>query len=232
MERSIYQHLHDAENTWWYRGRTEVAQEALRRMNSSRSFTILDFGAGYGGMGELLAQRGTVHAYEPDEESCSVARTRGYTVVHRSTEAAFAEHYDLVCLFDVLEHIEDDAQFLNQVQGALKKDGRLLITVPAMPFLWGAHDVACHHFRRYTKRVLQDLLERHGYEVEFLSYWNMFLFIPAAFARFVGKSGESSFRLPRALDAFFYGIICLEVFLMRFVSLPFGVSLVVSARKK
>ena len=74
--------------------------------------------------------------------------------------------YDLVMLFDVLEHIEDDAGFLARlVQEHLAPGGHALVTVPAQPWLFTLHDTALHHFRRYTPRTIRPLLAAAGLEV-------------------------------------------------------------------
>lgn len=232
MERAAFTLLHESEVSWWYRGRALVVREALVRLRATRPLSLLDFGAGYGGMRSTLALRGTVSAYEPDAQARASVEARGYAAVYDSIDAAFQHCFDGIALFDVLEHLEDDRAFLQSARNALVERGSLLITVPALPFLWSAHDVEHHHFRRYTRRSLKSVLEKSGYEVEWISYWNMFLFLPAALARLLGRSGESSFHLPRALDALFYALIHLEVSLMHSIPLPFGVSLVALARKK
>lgn len=232
MERTAFTLLHESEHSWWYRGRAAIVRNILEKTLPKNHLSILDFGAGYGGMHDTLALYGTVSAYEPDAEACTSARARGYEAVYDSVDTAFARPYDIVALFDVLEHIEDDAGFLQRARGVLKEKGRLLITVPAMPFLWSAHDVTHHHFRRYSREELRTVLEDAGYAIERMSYWNMFLFPPALCARLLGKSGESSFHLPRPLDTFFFTLICIEAFFIRSFSLPFGVSLVALVRKK
>jgi SAM-dependent methyltransferase len=178
-------------------------------------------------MHDLLATFGGVSALEIDEQASKQASQKGYERVYSNSHDALARTYDLIALFDVLEHIEDDAAFLHQANSALTPEGRVVLTVPAMPFLWSAHDVSHHHFRRYTKQTLCSVLESAGFAVEYVSYWNFCLFIPAAVARLLGRAGEDSLRLPSSLNLLFLWVVKLEVFCMRFVPLPWGVSLVV-----
>ena len=63
--------------------------------------------------------------------------------------------YDLIALLDVLEHVPDDLASLRAIHRRLKPGGALLLTVPANPWMWSAHDAAHHHFRRYTKKQLE-----------------------------------------------------------------------------
>jgi hypothetical protein len=98
--------------------------------------------------------------------------------------------------------------------------------------MWSAHDDTHHHFRRYTPSLLRKNLESAGFIVDYLSYWNMTLFIPAAIMRFLGRGGESALDMPRVIDTLFHMIIRAESSVMRAVPLPWGISLVAVARKK
>ncbi|HEY4516889.1 MAG TPA: class I SAM-dependent methyltransferase [Candidatus Paceibacterota bacterium] len=233
MDRGAFDLLDKLERTWWYRGRSESVRSALLRTHSVQTEAVLDFGAGFGGMYDTLARFGThIDALEPDDEARVAAKARGYRRVFASDAEVFATHYDLIGLFDVVEHIERDGDFLVRMREALKEGGRLAITVPAFPFLWSIHDVSHGHFRRYTKASLRAVVEASGYTVEYMSYWNMSLFFPAAALRLLGRSGESAASLPRWLDNLFFAIVKIESSIMRFVPFPFGTGLVVIARRK
>jgi SAM-dependent methyltransferase len=173
-----------------------------------------------------------IYACEPDQEARDAARARGYVNVFPSEEDAFRRTWDMIGLFDVVEHIADDRAFFARAYDALSAHGRLAVTVPAFPFLWSSHDVSHHHFRRYTKAVMRQRLEAAGFQIEYESYWNMLLFFPAALMRLLGRSGESTLSLPRWLDGFFFAIVAMETKWMRLGSLPFGTGLVVIARKR
>ena len=181
---------------------------------------------------ELSRIASQVYAFEPHEEAKRAAEKRGYARVFSSESEALGRKYNLIGLFDVVEHIEHDREFLMRAHSSLQSGGRLAITVPAFQFLWGVHDINHHHFRRYTKTSMHNILRQAGFNVEYSSYWNMTLFIPAAFMRLIGKSGEGALSMPRWLDAIFFAIIKIESLLMRWFPLPFGTSLVIIARKK
>lgn len=234
MKREAFTLLHDMESSWWYRGRAVIVQSALSRSTGAmQNEEALDFGAGYGGMYEVLRLYcANVYASEPDALARTESRTRGYIDVFASDEEALVRRYSLVGMFDVVEHTEDDSAGVRNIAKALVSGGYVAITVPAFQFLWSVHDVNHHHFRRYAKTTITKLLEQNGFEVVFISYWNMTLFIPAALLRLFGHSGESSLALPAFLDALCLTLIRIEAFLLRFASLPFGTGLVVVARKK
>ena len=220
------------EHSWWYRGRAAAVGAALKRVGVSEESEILDLGCGFGGMYETLARFGKhVSAYEPDNEARDGAKKRGYTEVFSSEGEALAHTCDLIGLFDVVEHIEDDRAFLARLHAALKDEGRVAITVPAFQFLWSVHDVNHHHFRRYTATSMRSALESAGFRIEYTSYWNMILFFPAALMRLLGRTGEDALSLPQWIDKLFLFIVKLENPCIRILSLPFGTGLVVVARK-
>jgi len=79
-------------------------------------------------------------------------------------------------LFDVLEHIEEDCVSLSVLRDRVKKEGKLLLTVPAYQYLWSQHDVVHHHKRRYSVSHLRRLLKESGWMLNYISYFNTFLF--------------------------------------------------------
>tara|TARA_B110001452_G_scaffold198329_1_gene168300 strand:+ start:11439 stop:11912 length:474 start_codon:yes stop_codon:yes gene_type:complete len=76
-----------------------------------------------------------------------------------------------VGLFDVLEHIENDYEFLSKLLNKLKKGSRIYITVPSHQFLWSDIDPFGGHFRRYNKKMVNDLSTKVDAELEYFSYF-------------------------------------------------------------
>jgi SAM-dependent methyltransferase len=143
--------------------------------------------------------------------------------------------YDLVALLDVLEHVPDDIGSLRAIHRRLKPGGALLLTVPANPWMWSAHDVAHHHFRRYTRAALAKLFLQSGFEVQLLSYFNSLLFPPIAAARALNKARRNDSAddaLPGAtVNGLLNRVFGLEAGLIGRVPMPFGVSLVAVVRR-
>lgn len=225
--------LHRGEESWWYKGRAYVVALILSRVLKEKITRSLDFGAGYGGMYELLHAIGDqVDAFEPDQVTQRILQTRGYKNIYGTAEAALVGPYDVFAMFDVLEHIEDDAAFVQRMKEAIAPSGRAVITVPAYQWLWSVHDTENHHFRRYTKHSLVQLLEQGGYVIEYAGYWNMLLFIPAALVRLLGRSGGGTLVMPSYVDSLLLIVVKIEGILIRLFSLPFGLSIVVVAHKR
>ncbi|HYF04663.1 MAG TPA: class I SAM-dependent methyltransferase [Patescibacteria group bacterium] len=230
MDNKAFELLDVMEGTWWYKGRMRAVTAATAALPSGNA--VLDFGAGLGGMKDFLSKLGKqVYAFEPSSSGEQKLKLRGYTEVFSSLKAALQIKYDYICLFDVLEHIEDDKGFLKILREEAP-ESTVVLTVPAFMFLWGEHDVKHQHFRRYTKKSITKLFHEQGYTVMYARYWNVAMFPVAALLRLIGKTGESSTRLPKFLDTLLYGIVFVDTWLNKYVNLPFGVSLVCVAIPK
>jgi SAM-dependent methyltransferase len=90
--------------------------------------------------------------------------------------SAFAERYNVIFLFDVLEHVEDDAAFLKACLFYLKPGGRIIVNVPARMELFSNYDRIVGHVRRYTMQTLRQCGNSAGLDVEQISYWGLPLY--------------------------------------------------------
>ena len=241
MERKVYEQMAKLDSShWWFTARRRILDGLIERVvrppNNAR---ILELGAGTGHNLAMLSRFGTVEASELDPVARGIASER---LGREVKEAALpdlsmfpAESYDLIALLDVLEHVPDDKGSLAAVMTRLKPGGALLLTVPANPWMWSAHDVAHHHHRRYRKAEIEKLALEAGYEIELLSPFNSLLFPPIAAVRLIGKltgKDDSDDAMPgafvnRTLDAVFG----LERSLIGRVPMPFGVSLAAVLRR-
>jgi hypothetical protein len=79
-------------------------------------------------------------------------------------------------MFDVLEHIEDDVEFLKRIRNVASEDHLILMSVPACQFLYGEHDRLLHHHRRYSRQSLARCFSESGYEVINMNYFMFILF--------------------------------------------------------
>jgi SAM-dependent methyltransferase len=94
-----------------------------------------------------------------------------YDIHQRNPE--FRAHFDLLLLFDVLEHIEDESGFLQSVKFHLAESGTLLINVPAHEFFFSDYDRAAGHVRRYSMSQLAKVAERNGLKARTFTYWGL-----------------------------------------------------------
>lgn len=108
-------------------------------------------------------------------------------------DAALREKFDLIFLFDVLEHISGESAFLQALLFHLAPEGSLIINVPAGQWAYSSYDVAAGHVRRYSIRTLQEVLSANGFVLSDWTYWGLPL-IPSLLIRklwLMGKSKES-----------------------------------------
>ena len=175
------------DRSFWFRHRNRCILAIVERHPPEAGGAIFDIGGGNGVVAAALAAAGfEVALLEPGRAGASNARRRGLeTVICATTDGARLRPGSLpaVGLFDVIEHIEDDAAFLASVHALLQPGGRLYATVPAYPFLWSDEDVTAGHFRRYTRQGICARIEQAGLEVEFATFIFRFLPIPIALFR-------------------------------------------------
>jgi SAM-dependent methyltransferase len=236
MDESHYAELRDFEDRhWWFIGRRAIAGKLIDRLPLRRDASILEIGCGSGGNLPMLSHYGTLYAAEHHAASRRIARARGVAVAVADCllpdNFPFDGRFDLIAMFDVLEHIEDDHGALCTCREHL--DGCLVLTVPTFPFLWSEHDRRLHHKRRYTKRSLHELLSAAGFTVRYMSHINMLLFPAIAAARTwktFTRSTQTDLAMPAAwMNAFLARLFSAERYAMGRVSLPFGVSLIAVA---
>lgn len=242
MERVIYDRMaeHDATH-WWYRARREVLASVIaRKVSLPPVARILEIGCGTGHNLAMLARFGDVDAIEIDEHSRAIAAQRLGSPVG---DAPLPEligvpegGYDMVALLDVLEHVEADRDALEAVARRLRPGGTILLTVPQFRWMWSGHDVANHHFRRYTKASLRAAVSEAGLKLDMLQSFNSLLFPLAAadrlVARVTGRKGSDDALPPAPVNRLFEKVFALERYAVGRIPMPPGVSLIalISAR--
>lgn len=159
-----------------------------RMLQSIRPHSILEVGCGRGAMGARLCEGRTYVGCELDESSYLAARAniepRGGIVHHGTIELLAPEStYDLVCAFEVLEHIDDDRGALTEWASRVRPGGHLMISVPAFQNRFGPSDEIAGHFRRYDPEDLQRLIQSAGLEVSELTTYGWPLTYASDFVR-------------------------------------------------
>jgi hypothetical protein len=168
------------DDSFWFQHRNRVISELVKRISPKQTF--FDIGGGNGCVSKALQATGIeVVLVEPGANGAMNAKRRGVrTVVQSTLEDAGFFHQSLPSagLFDVIEHIRDDAGFLRLIRNYLQPQGTLYVTVPAYNFLWSNDDVRAGHYRRYTTGTLTRLLAECGFKIEYSSYLFSFLVAP------------------------------------------------------
>jgi SAM-dependent methyltransferase len=253
MQHDYYKEYYELErNHWWFVAREGILSNYIQQLIKqeklpSADLKILNVGCGPGRSSEYLSKFGKVTSIEYDKFCCEFASEKtGLEIINGSiTELPFSDNsFDLVCAFDVIEHVEDDQLAINELKRVTKNESLILITVPAFMSLWSHHDVINHHFKRYKIKEVNQLFDstNNGNKV-FDTYFNSFLFLPIYFFRKVSnllklgqkrKGSGSDFEAfkPGILNTILYKVMSFESgFINRKKKFPFGVSILYNWKK-
>jgi len=234
MQPDVYLEMASVqERHWWFAARRQILSSVIAKLALPPHAEILEIGCGTGGNLAMLATHGHLSAMEYDAQARIIAASLEVCPVSLGglpEPVPFDDGaFDLVCLLDVLEHIENDNAALARVARLLKPTGHVLITVPAYAWLWSAHDEAHRHHRRYTAKILGQRAQAAGFFVDRLGYFNSLLFPLIACTRIARKLGgsdkESDAALPQpSVNSLLNGIFGLERHLVQYHLFPYGTS--------
>ncbi len=228
---------------WWYRSRTRIIRDTLRKIYGERNdLKILDLATAVGNNFKNFDTYGDLYGIDISWESIKFCKGRGIDRITRgdAMRLPFKDGaFDLVIALDAFEHFEDDRKAMGEILRVLNHGGYLIATVPALMLLWSAHDEAYHHQRRYAKNELSVKLKETGFDTERITYWTSFLMPSIYLFRKIRRlygNGEprSDFytELPATLGQFLEGVLALErAVISKGIPLPAGVSLFCVARK-
>jgi len=217
---------------WWWRAREEIVIDTLRRVGVKRGAHLLDVGCGGGLLFPRLSEFGDVEGIEIDEALAREGAT-GYTIHVGPFDRTFRpdKRYSIILLLDVLEHLEDPQAALGYAVELLAASGIILVTVPALNWLWTTHDDLNQHLRRYSKTSFARLAQEAGLEI----YHSRYVFYWLAATKLLVRAKETLIPTlpapppipPPLVNRMFYHASRLEDLLLRRLPLPFGNSLLV-----
>ena len=228
---------------FWFRSRNKLILWILKRRFRPMK-TFLEIGCGTG-----FVLSGVHSAFPEVSLSASEIDFAGLPFVRQKVESAdifqmdarripFREEFDVIGAFDVIEHIEEDEEVLNQIYNACKPGGGVIITVPQHPSLWSEVDVFARHQRRYTKSELVGKIRRAGFEIVDTTSFVSLLLPLMLFSRLKPQSKKEDFdpirelSLPRFLNRMFCWIMDFERILIRAgLRFPAGGSLLCVGKK-
>ncbi len=231
---------------FWFAGRREIIREALERTGSLDGRRMLEVGCGGGSVLRYLARHTGLRLTGGDllPEALDYCRRRCAVpvVLLDARRLPFAGRFDVVGLFDVLEHTADDLQVLGECRTALAAHGHLVLTVPARPELWSTWDEFNGHRRRYARREIITKLTRAGFTVIRASYFMSFpapmMYLWRRLDDLLGRrSGAAAdghlkeLSIVPVVNEIALALVRLEKVMMRHVNFPYGASLLAVARK-
>jgi len=213
----------------------------------SKNDVVLDVGCGACGLTLYLLEKGfNVISIDTSDEMLSMGRALlskhnvSSDSLHNVTISEFSaknqnSFKQIVCL-DVIEHIEDDAKAISALTSMLRIGGHLVITVPAVPSLYGPKDVAVGHYRRYNKRMIEKLFNSSSCNIKTMRYWNFIGFPVTWFHLYILKRPVNESMRGENIR---FDHRCLSVFLRFWFSKfenriipPVGLTLLIIVEKK
>ena len=244
MQQHTYAIMDEVEGShWWFVGRRAILETFLsgiaQKLRTPHStLRVLDVGCGTGANLEMLSQFGDAQGVDVSDDALAFCATKGLNAQKGLAEQLpFAdESFDVTTALDVVEHLDDDIAGLKEMFRVTKSGGYSLIFVPAFMWLWGVQDDISHHRIRYTRSQIVERLENAGYTVERATYANWTFFAPIlagrTLMRLTGIKPESENNVNvSALNGVFGKLFSSERFWLKNFNFPFGVSIVVVAKK-
>jgi SAM-dependent methyltransferase len=241
MDRQTYDRMRLLQaDHWWFRGKRRILAGLIGALDLPKPAKVLEVGCGPGGNLPMLGAFGEVVGLEPDEDSRAfAAENTGLRVEGGLLPDGLPfdpESFDLVCAFDVIEHVDEDQASVAALARLLKPGGYLATTVPAQPWMWSRHDELHHHKRRYTMAPYRALFEAAGVEIVKASYFNTLLFPPIAAIRALKMLTKSTAAdddaMPSApVNGLLAAVFGSELGWLKHASLPTGVSILLIARR-
>lgn len=227
---------------FWFCVRRRVIATVLGPLvaDLAEGYRVLEMGCGTGDVLRVLERvcaRGRVIGADLHEEGLAIARQRVRCplVCTDVRRFGFDQPFDVVCVFDVLEHLADDAAALRDLYAAIQPGGLLVVTVPAYMSLWSYFDEAAHHCRRYAPRDLRGRLTEAGFEVDYLTPFMCMLAPLMWLGRRLNRAGrhDQDLRVVPGVNGLLKAWLALErPFLRRGAVLPWGTSLLAVARRR
>ena len=225
-----------ASSSWWFETRNLLIYKYVKA--SQNQGCLWDIGSGPGVVSGYLEQQGIpCVAVEPNRGGVLASAKRGLLSIESDLVSLHLPDASVgrIGLFDVLEHVEHRGDLLREIWRVLSTDGDLILTVPALNWLWSAADEQAGHFIRYSQRSIRKELAKNGFKIQRSQYFFASLVLPLLLLRALPyRLGirqpvsdetllDSNGGWPGKLVQYF------EVRLSRFFSL--GTSLIVVARK-
>jgi SAM-dependent methyltransferase len=240
MNENIYQNMSDLEQThWWFLNQKNAITRFLKRhLAQSTNKLVLDAGCGTGRFLDCLQQYGSVVGIEKNSTWAGHCKERGYKTVITATieDKTFSkECFDIIGCFDVLEHVQRDRDALHHFSNMLKPGGMLFLSIPAGEAFFCRNELQYGHYRRYNLASIKTKLVESGFQFQQHAFFNFFLLPPIVLIRktldWFNIDTVDEIKVNPVINRLLALIVTMELPLLNRFSWPYGLSLLVSAKK-
>lgn len=177
---------------WWWEGRRRLVADFLKSSRTDKP-TILDVGCGTGETMSFIKRvspGSLVWGIDKSRVAIRFASNRGHKTVKLANAIKLpfkGKTFNAVLALDVLEHIREPQRALIEMKRVLTDGGKILITSPALKFIWSRHDAGQGHITRFDKSELERMAEKTGLKIELVRYFNFFLSGPIILIRVISR---------------------------------------------
>ena len=235
-----FEYLYEREDQhWWFRARNDVILWAIKRF-VGRFGVLLEAGCGNGYVLAAIKRvypDATYYGNEYFEEALRFARMRLPDVTFTCedvTKMDYSAQYDIIEMFDVLEHIDDDVAAVQKCHQALHPNGHLIISVPQHQWLWSPVDDYSKHKRRYSRNMLINLMKKEHFTVKYVTSFVSLLLPLMIISRAFNRSEQSidnEWNISPMVNRILLSVMRFEFMLIKYgVTLPVGGSLLIVAQ--
>lgn len=247
MEIKEYSAMYETEDTlFWYKGMRAITKELFRQtLPRISKNNILDAGCGTGANIKFLEQYGKVEGFDIEKKAVDYCKKRGIKNVKVGSITDIKSknsQFDIVTCFDVMGQMEvkSERKAIQEFNRVLKPKGIILIRIAAYDWLKGYHDKSVHTKHRFTVAETNRLLQTNGFKILKSTYANTLLFPLVLFRRFIlnrltphnKKLSSDVQQVNPLLNMIFYTFFLIEAVILKYISLPYGLSVIVIAQKK
>jgi len=226
---------YNAFDNFWYKARRNLLKILLNK-HKVKNASIVEVGCGAGS--QLLSLK----EFSNSLDGCDICKNSIALATNLNVANLFvcdiesnvlSKKYDVICSFDVLEHINNDTVAIKNIYKSLSPQGLFFFSVPACKLIFSGHDKSSGHFRRYSKKEIKNKLEEQGFEILELYYWNSILFPLLSLKRLISKNkNKSDIDYYSGLEKILFQVLSLENFLIKKgCKFLFGASLIGVARR-
>lgn len=221
------------ENHFWFQIRRKWIYDRIKHILPPPA-KILEIGCGSGNVSNFLSAKGyEVTGCEYYQEAINIAWPSLLKIQGDANNLPFGDNrFDIVGLFDVIEHFQDDKALIKEAFRVVRGGGIIAVTVPAREELWSQNDESSLHKRRYTKEMLRQIFSEVRLTPLLLEYMFMSLYLPMKYLRGKNKKNNNHFKINRLVNTCLKRLFDIERLISQGISLPIGTSLIAVARKK